>query len=163
MPRTTKSARFTSRFAVAAGAALVLTVAPASVATAAPNTSCVNASVLAVQNRVVTDTNAARKKLGKAPLIASGNIRAVATAWSEKQANAGRMSHNPSYAKQIPSGWSAAAENVAYGYSPQRVTRAWLDSPGHRANIMGGYTHVGVGVACSASGTPYYTQVFAKY
>jgi uncharacterized protein YkwD len=161
MPRMTQSTR--ARLGVAAAATLVLSLAPATAATAAPSAACVSTTVTAVQKRVVADVNAARKNAGKPALTASRSMHAVANAWSEKQAAAGRMSHNPDYARQIPAGWTSAAENVAYGYAPSKVTRAWLDSPGHRANILGSFTHVGVGVDCSKAGKPYYTQVFGKY
>src|SRR5690606_4645258 len=49
------------------------------------------------------------------------------------------------------------------GYAPTAVTTGWLDSPGHRKNILGSYTHIGIGVACSSSGRPFYTQVFGAY
>ena len=38
----------------------------------------------------------------------------------------------------------------------------WMDSPGHRANVLSAnVTHIGVGLAHAADGTPYWTQVFA--
>ncbi len=148
--------------AVAAALALVLSLAPAGAASAA-STSCTSASQAAVQKRILTDVNAARKKHGKKPIVASPAIDRVAIAWSEKQATAKRMSHNPRYASQIPSGWTRAGENVAYGYAPRAVTPAWLKSPGHRANILGSYNRIGIGVACSSTGVAYYTQVFGYY
>ena len=56
-------------------------------------------------------------------------------------------------------GW---AENVAYGYgSPYSVVRAWMDSPGHRRNILNcDFRSLGVGVARSPDGTLYWTQNF---
>ncbi|GAB2698602.1 uncharacterized protein YkwD [Microbacterium marinum] len=150
-------------FAAALTAALVLTLAPATAASAAVSTSCTSATQAAVQKRILTDVNAARKSAGKKALKASSSMHKVAVAWSAKQAASGTMKHNPNYASQIPKGWTAAAENVAYGYTPQKVTPAWLKSTGHRKNILGGYTHIGIGVACSKAGQPYYTQVFGKY
>lgn len=55
--------------------------------------------------------------------------------------------------------YSTAGENVARGQtSAQQVMNSWMDSPGHRANILNpAYTHIGIGVV-----TPGYwwTQVF---
>jgi uncharacterized protein YkwD len=53
------------------------------------------------------------------------------------------------------------AENLAFGYlTPQAVVEAWMNSPGHRANILNwNFTQVGVGVAWSTDGIPYYTLV----
>ncbi|WP_328462774.1 CAP domain-containing protein [Actinoplanes sp. NBC_00393] len=55
-----------------------------------------------------------------------------------------------------------AGENIAWGYrSATDVVDAWMKSPGHRANILNcGAKSIGTGVAYSADGTPYYTQVF---
>jgi len=47
----------------------------------------------------------------------------------------------------VPSPYSGVAENIAYGYqSAQQVMQGWMNSPGHRANILNSnYTHIGVG------------------
>jgi uncharacterized protein YkwD len=54
------------------------------------------------------------------------------------------------------------AENVAYGQStPSEVVRTWMNSPGHRKNILASNRNtIGVGLAYSANGRPYWTQVF---
>jgi uncharacterized protein YkwD len=60
--------------------------------------------------------------------------------------------------------WSRIGENIARGQpTPQAVHDAWMDSPGHRANIMNGaYGRIGIGhVACGSRG-PYWTQNFAN-
>lgn len=53
----------------------------------------------------------------------------------------------------------SAGENIARGYStPQAVVNGWMNSSGHRANILNaGYTHIGVGYV---SGGNYWTQMF---
>lgn len=54
-------------------------------------------------------------------------------------------------------------ENVAYGQqSAKAVMEAWLDSSGHRANIEGDFTHIGIGVIKNSSGVYYFTQIFLK-
>ena len=60
--------------------------------------------------------------------------------------------------------FSAAAENIAYGQrTAQEVVNAWMNSPGHRANILSrSYTQTGVGAAKKANGTLYWTQMFMK-
>jgi len=59
--------------------------------------------------------------------------------------------------------WNSAAENVAMGYTtPQSVMAGWMNSNGHRANILGASSkYFGVGLAYSSNNTPYWTQVFA--
>ena len=61
-------------------------------------------------------------------------------------------------------GWSLAGENIAFGYpSPATVQAAWMDSPGHRANILtAAFTHVGVGLY-EKDGQLFWTQLFATF
>lgn len=55
-----------------------------------------------------------------------------------------------------------AGENIAWGQkSPEEVMKGWMNSPGHRANIMNSkYTTIGVGYYQNAKGTNYWTQLF---
>jgi uncharacterized protein YkwD len=46
--------------------------------------------------------------------------------------------------------YSAGAENLAYGFSGAgAVISGWMNSPGHRANMLGDYTNVGFGICNS--------------
>jgi uncharacterized protein YkwD len=55
-------------------------------------------------------------------------------------------------------------ENVAYNYvTPESAMQAWLNSPGHKANILGDYTHFGISVTVDpVTGRKYYTNMFMK-
>ncbi|WP_248724435.1 CAP domain-containing protein [Seonamhaeicola sp. ML3] len=54
-------------------------------------------------------------------------------------------------------------ENVAFGQrTAQAVMDAWLNSPGHRRNIEGDFTHIGIAAIKNSSGTYYFTQLFLK-
>jgi len=59
--------------------------------------------------------------------------------------------------------WTTAAENVAYGYSSDEgVMKAWMNSPGHRANILSkSNSYFGYGVQYDNAGIAYFTQDFA--
>ncbi|WP_374173358.1 CAP domain-containing protein [Flavobacterium tructae] len=61
-------------------------------------------------------------------------------------------------------GAKKVGENVAYNYkTSEAALRAWLDSPGHKANIEGDYTHFGLSVSIDPkSGKKYYTNIFVK-
>lgn len=60
-------------------------------------------------------------------------------------------------------GVNQAAENVASGYrNIDAVVEGWIQSPGHRANILGSYNLTGIAIAYDQQHKPYYTQVFAK-
>ena len=108
-------------------------------------------------------TNQARYENGQAGLIENSSLDSVALAWAQQLAANNVLSHNPNYSSQIPSGWTVAGENVARGYpSAQGVHDAWMASPGHRENILGDYTDIGVALFDGA-GTTWAVQVFAKY
>lgn len=156
------------RFGATALAVTALTVALVGVAptahAATTTDSCASLSLAQAQSRILSEVNAARRKVGAPALKTYSPLNSVALSWSKTQAAKSEMSHNPRYAQQIPKGWTAAGENVAYGYTPTAVTSAWLDSKGHRENIQRkNFTHIGIGMACSAKGYPFYTQVFAGY
>jgi uncharacterized protein YkwD len=58
----------------------------------------------------------------------------------------------------------AGGENIAMGYrSPADVMAGWMDSQGHRENILNcDFEAIGVGLARDSGGTPYWTQVFGR-
>jgi hypothetical protein len=87
---------------------------------------------------------------------------------SDDQARMRSMTHNGSdgsspgdRVERAGYNWRSVAENVAYGYGDEEeCMKEWMNSSGHRKNIMGsGYTHFGSAVAYAGS-TPYYTQDF---
>ncbi|WP_316633754.1 CAP domain-containing protein [uncultured Flavobacterium sp.] len=55
-------------------------------------------------------------------------------------------------------------ENVAYNYrTSDAVLKAWLESPGHRQNIEGNFTHFGISITIDPkTGYKYYTNIFAR-
>ena len=57
----------------------------------------------------------------------------------------------------------SAGENVASGYtSAESVMNAWLNSEGHKANIEGNFTHIGIAAVRNQQGRLYYTQLFYR-
>jgi uncharacterized protein YkwD len=60
-------------------------------------------------------------------------------------------------------GAKRVGENVAYNYNtPKAALTAWLNSPSHKENIVGNYTHFGIAIRTNADGKKYYTNIFAK-
>lgn len=54
-----------------------------------------------------------------------------------------------------------AGENVAFGrFSTERLMKGWMDSPGHRKNILGSYSQIGVACAIAEDGTSYWCATF---
>lgn len=120
--------------------------------------------------QVLNLTNAERTSRGLAPLVHNSLLGAAADAHSRDQAARGQLTHtgsdgsNPgqriSRAGYV---WRTWAENAAAGYgSAGAVMAGWMGSSGHRANILNpNMTEVGLGIAYTSSGYPYWTQVFA--
>lgn len=56
------------------------------------------------------------------------------------------------------------AENVAYNYNnANSVLNAWLNSPDHKKNLDGNYTHIGISISVNTSnGKKYYTNMFMR-
>ncbi|WP_177191425.1 CAP domain-containing protein [Nocardioides luteus] len=107
--------------------------------------------------------NAARADAGLDPLTRDSALDRLARTWAYKIAADGELSHNPDLAEQVPEGWQGIGENVAMGYpTGAEMHRGWMSSDGHRANILGDYTHIGIAFVV-VDGTSWGVQVFAKY
>lgn len=120
-----------------------------------------------VAGRVIALTNAQRAAAGVGPLSASGALTAAAAAHSKDQAVNNKMTHTGSNGSTLGQrvsaagfAWRTIGENVAMGYgSADSVMNGWMNSAGHRANILkADFTSIGVAVAYSADGTPYWTM-----
>jgi uncharacterized protein YkwD len=108
--------------------------------------------------------NDARVANGQAALARNSALDQVAEAWAAQLSAAGVLSHNPNYPTQIPAGWSEAGENVAQGQqTANEMHGAWMNSAGHRANILGNFTDVGVAWLTDGNGRTWGVQVFANY
>ena len=61
-------------------------------------------------------------------------------------------------------GAKTVGENIAYNYNtPQAALNAWLNSPGHKENIVGNFTHFGISIRENpVTGKKFYTNIFAK-
>ena len=61
-------------------------------------------------------------------------------------------------------GATKVGENIAYNFStPNAALYAWLNSPGHKANLDGDYTHFGISITVNPiNGKKYYTNMFMK-
>lgn len=109
--------------------------------------------------------NQARADQGLPALAHDGGVAGVAQAWAQYMADSEDFRHNPDFGSQIPGGATAAAENIAMNSAPTPAAMhgQLMNSAGHRANILGDFTHIGVGYATTGSGTGYLVQVFATY
>ncbi|MFE7765648.1 CAP domain-containing protein [Streptomyces sp. NPDC057438] len=118
---------------------------------------------------VITLTNTERAGAGLPPLSPDPHLTDAA------QAHSADMVARAFYAHTSPDGgepWHRAAaagsahrsvgENIACGQrSAAEVVRGWMNSPGHRANILKpGFTHIGVGFVGGGTAGTYWTQLF---
>jgi uncharacterized YkwD family protein len=112
------------------------------------------AGLNAYEQQVVDLTNKERAKYGLLPLKVDLALSKVAREKSRDMAVNHYFSHNsPTYGspfemmKKFGISYTAAGENIAMGQrTPQEVVAAWMNSEGHRANILNrNYTHIGVG------------------
>lgn len=105
--------------------------------------------------------NAARAAEGLEALAVNDELAGIARTWAGAMDAADRMSHNLHYAAQYSGDWNRMGENVGYATWPggsteevvARLHQAFMGSPGHRANIMGGYNQVGIGVVVGGDTT----------
>lgn len=128
-------------------------------------------SVKTLEAEVIRLVNVERSKKGLQALTADWEISRVARYKSQDMINKKYFSHtSPTFGspfKMLESfgiRFSSAGENIAYGQqTPLAVMNSWMNSAGHKANILSpSYTHIGVGLAKSSSGVCYWTQMFTK-
>jgi uncharacterized protein YkwD len=119
---------------------------------------------------VVRLTNDERAKAGCPALLISSQLSAAAQGHTDDMASHNFMSHTGSdgsspWDRINATGYQfwTAAENIALGFeTPADVVNGWMNSPGHRANILNCNLHeIGVGYATNSTGAPYWTQDFA--
>ena len=119
--------------------------------------------------QVVALVNVERSRAGCGPVSVNAALRRAAQGHSDDMASRDYFSHTSpdgvTFAERIrAAGYDggAIAENIAAGQtSAKEVMRAWMASPGHRANILDcAYRDLGVGYATGGSYGTYWTQTF---
>jgi uncharacterized protein YkwD len=99
------------------------------------------------EQRLLDMVNGARSARGLPPLGVRDDLVRMAHRHSAKMARRGVLYHHGCLACRFPSGsWQALAENVGVAGSLRRIHRMMMGSAGHRANILGGFDTIGVGV-----------------
>lgn len=123
-------------------------------------------SVRAYEQEVIRLTNVERAKYGLKPLTEDWELSRVARYKSQDMHDRRYFDHNsPTYGtpfqmmKAFGLSYRSAGENIAMGYrTPQTVVTGWMNSSGHRANILNSsYTKIGVGYVADGN---YWTQQF---
>lgn len=128
-------------------------------------------SSVSYEERVAQLVNIERQKNGLQPLTFDKSISNVARLKSKDMADNNYFAHqSPRYGsagdmlRNNGINWSAWGENIASGQrTPEAVVSAWMNSPGHRANILStNFGKIGIGYVTNANGTPYWTQMFTN-
>ena len=134
----------------------------------------------AVEQTIVDLVNQERTSRGLLPLTINTTLNYAAWFHSNQMATRSNRSADPGSAMQhtlygvnapTPASrldyagyddWRTYGENIAFGYATAvAVMQAWMNSPGHRANILNpDFTEIGVGVASNAAGFLFWTQEF---
>jgi uncharacterized protein YkwD len=158
--RLVRNAVATALLAAAFGTTLAVST-PAGAATSTVTTR---------EDQVSTLINQQRASHNCGPLTTDAKLRTVARAHSTDMSARNYFSHTSpdgvTFAVRIRStGYTlGSAENIAWGYrSAADVVNGWMNSPGHRRNILNcAYNRVGVGLAYKSDGSPYWTQDFVR-
>ena len=129
-----------------------------------PNT---DTNLDAFADQVVSLVNQERAKAGLSPLTVNRSV--VNAAQTRAKEITSSFSHTRPDGKSFSTALTEAGvnyrgsgENIAYGQkSPEEVMNGWMNSSGHRANILNAsFTQIGVGHYRSAAGVDYWTQLF---
>ncbi len=125
----------------------------------------------AYEQQVADLVNKERAAAGLPALKVNTKLSGVAEKKAEDMRDKNYFSHtSPTYGspfdmmRQFGVSYKTAGENIAKGQrSPAAVMDGWMNSPGHRANILNSsYTEIGVGYVTDSNGNTYWVQMFIK-
>lgn len=126
-----------------------------------------------IERDIFNLVNQERTSRGLSALSLNNKLIGAAQHHAGNMASMNRMAHDlpgadlPTLADRLryyDYSYSWAGENIAYGFADaQDVMVAWMNSSGHRANILNpNFTEIGIGVRYASNGTPYYCQDFGR-
>lgn len=134
-----------------------------------PSQPSVDESNSSFVSQVVALVNEERAKAGLSPLSVDSSVAAAAstrakeieTSFSHTRPDGSSFS---TALTQNGVSFRSSGENIAYGQrTPQEVMKGWMNSQGHRANILNkDFTTIGVGYHQNSAGTGYWTQLFTR-
>lgn len=98
-----------------------------------------------MEDGFLTLINEERVAEGLAPLGVYWDLVDDARDHSQLMSDTENLHHNPDLAG-VTTGWYSLGENVGYGPDVEILHQAFMDSPGHKANVLGAYNYIGIGV-----------------
>jgi uncharacterized protein YkwD len=113
---------------------------------------------------VLGEINKVRANAGLSPIGLDPTISAISRDWSQQMAARGFFEHRPGdqLNAMLPAGWRQWGENIASAPDIFWAQSSLEASPGHYANMVGPFTHVGIGVFTNGTQV-WVTQNFARY
>jgi uncharacterized protein YkwD len=135
---------------------------PTSNPTTGPTSPAPTTDAAAYESRILVLVNAERAKLGESALTLVSCAQNYAGSWATTMAGSGTFAHQSLSPIMQACSARAAGENIAYGnVSADQMMTMWMNSPGHRANILNaGYTGIGIGAVETSGGRWYGVQDF---
>jgi len=144
---------------------------PAPAPSTPPPPDSTGTTLSAAEQRIVDLTNVERQRVGLAPVRVNPALVQAARIQANNMARLSTMAHDlpgtdhPHLVDRINAvgyNFRLVGENIAYNYpGADWAVLGWMNSAGHRANILNpGFTEIGVAVAFASNGEPYYAQVF---
>lgn len=133
------------------------------------NSSALEGSANALENEVLRLVNQERAKQGLKALTLDTKLLSLAEMKAQDMADKGYFDHtSPTYGtpfemlQKYGVRYRSAGENIAAGQkTAQEVMQSWMNSSGHRANILNaGYTKIGIGYKSGGKYRTYWTQLF---
>lgn len=127
-----------------------------------------NLTMTADEETIFNLVNEARVNAGLSKLSVDKELLRVARIKSQDMVDSNYFSHNsPTYGtpfqmiKNFGISYKSAGENIAGNSSVEAAFRAWMNSSGHKANILGNsFTHTGIGIVNSPKYGKIFTQMF---
>ena len=109
----------------------------------------------------ISKINSSRSAAGLPPVQGYWDLSDDARRHSNSMAERGELYHSGSLGN-VTSGWTGLGENVGVGIDVSGLHQAFMNSSGHRRNILGNYNYVGVGVTVDDEGFMWVTVIFMK-
>jgi uncharacterized protein YkwD len=122
---------------------------------------------LSITDEILKLVNEHRKNNGISELIKNQTAEELAIDHTKYMISINEINHDNFDAKfkvlKEKENARTMGENVAAGYrDAESVMKGWLESQGHRENIEGNYTHIGIAAIKNDRGQYYYTQIFYR-
>ena len=111
------------------------------------------------EQEALSSVNAARASAGMSSLVIDADLTSIARTHSRDMAASGVLQHNTSLPSQVK-GWRSIGENVGAGPDVATIDDQFLASEAHRANVLGSYRKIGIGVIEGDDGMVWMTQVY---